>query len=366
MCKVYNPVGSLTTVKQQLARNKIDSFHSTNELLTFLDSYPITRQQLISEHEAQITEKKNKLGDEVLQLTNEIIKDKQAIELKLKSEIESLQEELNRIPGIEKSFAQEFTYSFKVLYLLIQIKYKEYHFDSKVSEAIKAKVEALELINGRLQYIISNFDEEVKRNCGFPLDELDHKKRVIDEIKSSIYGAIGEQKVAKELEQLSDEYILINDFSYYFERSIHYRQTNQYIRTIQVDHLLISPAGIFLIETKNWSRDSLNNLSLRSPVEQIKRTNYVLYKILSDNLSQLKLDRHHWGDRKIPIKNLIVMVNHKPKEEFEHVTILTLNELLGYVKSSKPSLSNTDTQKIADYLNSIGTPNFGTYSAAQG
>lgn len=45
------------------------------------------------------------------------------------------------------------------------------------------------------------------------LQELDRKKTIIDQINSSIYGALGEQKVVKELEKLSNDYILINDFT---------------------------------------------------------------------------------------------------------------------------------------------------------
>jgi hypothetical protein len=124
------------------------------------------------------------------------------------------------------------------------------------------------------------------------------------------------------------------------------------IKSVQIDHVLVAPSGIFLIETKNWSEKSLENLSLRSPVQQILRTSFVLFKLLNNKVSNyhLHLDNHHWGDKKISIRNLIVLTNIKPKEEFQHVKILTLNELLGYVNYFKPTFSNIETQRIADYL----------------
>jgi hypothetical protein len=67
----------------------------------------------------------------------------------------------------------------------------------------------------------------------------------------------------------------------------------------------------------------------------------------------LHLDRHHWGIKKIPIKNLIVLTNSKPKEEFQYVKVLTLNELLGYVQYFKPTFSNSEAQRITDYLINI-------------
>ena len=158
--------------------------------------------------------------------------------------------------------------------------------------------------------------------------------------------------MVKELENLSDEYFLINDFSLSFETPIYNRQENDYIKSIQIDHILVTPSGIFLIETKNWSEKSLNNLMLRSPVQQIKRTSFVLFKILNEEIAsyKLNLNQHHWGNRKISIRNLIVLTNSKPNEEFQYVKVLTVNELPGYVKYFKPTFSNEETQEIANYL----------------
>lgn len=349
MSKVYNTIGSLTAIRTHLTQNKIDDFNSLGELTSFQENYATARQQIISNSKILVTEERNNLSSEVLRLEDEISKSKLDIELKLKTEIELLIQKHNHLVDMEKSFIQEFLYSLKVAFLDVKIRYKEFTFNKTVSSFLRPKAEMLAYKKNRLQYLMANFDETVKERSRLSFFELDRRKKAIDEINTSIYGAIGEQKVVNELEKLSDEYTLINDFSISFPKPIYYRQARQYIRTIQIDHLLISTSGIFLIETKNWSKDSLNNLSLRSPVDQIKRTNFALYRILSDNQG-INLDKHHWGDRKIPIRNLIVMINHKPTVEFEHVKVLTLNELLGYVEFFKPSLSDNETRKIVQYL----------------
>jgi len=170
---------------------------------------------------------------------------------------------------------------------------------------------------------------------------------------------LGEQKVAKVLETLSNEYFLINDFVVSFSPAIYNRQENDYIQSIQIDHILVGPSGIFIIETKNWSEQSLKNLSLRSPVEQIKRTSFALFYLLNNEISQyhIRLEQHHWGDKKIPIKNLIVFTNTKPNEEFQYVKVLTTNELLSYVNYFKPIFSYDETKKIADKILKINESN---------
>jgi hypothetical protein len=84
-------------------------------------------------------------------------------------------------------------------------------------------------------------------------------------------------------------------------------------------------------------------------------TSFVIFKLLKNKITdyQLHLDKHHWGEKKISTRNLIVLTYSKPKEEFEYVKILTLNELLGYIQYFKPTLSNNETQKITDYLLTI-------------
>lgn len=53
---------------------------------------------------------------------------------------------------------------------------------------------------------------------------------------------------------------------------------------------------------------SIDSLDLRSPVEQIKRASYALFVFLNSDVS-LGLKRHHWGNRKIPLRNVVVMTN---------------------------------------------------------
>lgn len=93
---------------------------------------------------------------------------------------------------------------------------------------------------------------------------------------------------------------------------------------------------------------------MRSPVKQIKRNSFAFYQMISGETeySKLRLNNHFWGSKKIPTRNLVVFTNSKPKEEFQFVKILTINELLGYIKYFEPVFSPEETQKIADYLQS--------------
>ena len=67
-------------------------------------------------------------------------------------------------------------------------------------------------------------------------------------------------------------------------------------------------------------------------------------------LNDIKLERHHWGAKKIPIRNIIVMIKEKPREEFKHVKVLSPNELIGYIQYFDQTFDSEEVKDIFEYL----------------
>lgn len=353
MSIIHNTIGSLTTLKSRLIQNNIDDFKSLKEVIDFQNSYEISKQQLITHHKNLLEEEKYSLDVELISLDKEIIEKRQHTEQLLNLEIDELKQKIDILKSIKTTNIFGRIHStLGNWYYQRKIKQKENNFDDEVQTSINHLIENYQEKSSRYQFISSNLDAALQQSAHQSLSKLERKKGVVDSLNSFIYGALGEQKVVKSIESLPDEYILINDFSVSFSPAIYNRQGNDYIKSVQIDHVLIAPSGIFLIETKNWSEKSLENLSLRSPVQQIRRTSFALFKLLNNEIGNyhLHLNEHHWGDKKIPIKNLIVMTNTKPQEEFQYVKILTLSELLGYINYFKPIFSIDETQRIADFI----------------
>ena len=127
---------------------------------------------------------------------------------------------------------------------------------------------------------------------------MKYAKGVLEEINPLIAGAIGESKVEQELTNLSLNGVLLNDFSLKFNPPLFSKKTKERIHSVQIDHLLVTGAGIFVLETKNWSLKSITTLSLRSPVDQVKRFSYAIFVLLnSKNAKSLGLKKHHWGEK---------------------------------------------------------------------
>lgn len=293
MTIVSGKIEPLKKLKEILNENGITRFNSIGEINTFIKNYDSEKKEIPKTI-------KNSLDEEIKQL-----------------------EETSK-QAIEKSNKNLFN---KILFYL------------------KVKI-----LTDKKLTLEKNYEKVISTRCMESYRELDFTKDIIDGLYTLIAGAIGENSVVNELKKLSDNYYLINDFSVEFNPPIYNKKENDRIFSVQIDHLLICQSGVFLLETKNWSKKSIKNLDLRSPVEQILRTSYALFVLLNSE-SNISLARHHWGSKKISIRNIIVMTNEKPKEEFKHVKVLSLNKLNGYIKYFDHIFSEAEVENIFNYLN---------------
>jgi len=352
MCKIYNQIGCRTQIRSHLRYYGLNEHQTPEELLEFQENHKSISRQIFSNHQALIEKEKKVLEYEVRELEAAVQIAKAKIEDQLLAEIEQLKNQLNALSANNSNIFQSLFNGIKKINLKFKIRKSELHFDSKVGSSISYLVENYKIKHERKEFIYSNFEDAIGQSSLLEMQEHNRKKEVIDRIKNEIFGALGEQQVESELSNLPDEYILINDFNHRFDPPIYNRQENDHIQSIQIDHLLIAPCGIFLIETKNWSERSLNNLNFHSPVRQVKRANFALFIMLHAGTSRSSfIFRHHpWGNKKIPIRNLVVFTNHKPAEQFDFVSILALKDLRNHIQRYKPCFSDVETRAMAGHL----------------
>jgi hypothetical protein len=351
MCTVHNTVGSLTTIKSHLHGHGITEFKSLQQVLSFQKNYASARQQIIADAEKAIETEQTNLTRRIDELNHVIELEKNATAAALQQDISTLQSQIQRVLNEQpKSSWKKFVHFFRVYFLQNKIRRLEATLPFRISNSVRSLVKDNEKNEERYHFISTQFQEAVAEYSTAEMNALDRKKAIIDEINAYIYGAIGEQKVVKELEQLSDDYVLINDFCMSFRPPIYNQNENERIHSVQIDHLLIAPSGIFLIETKNWSEASLQNISLHSPVAQLKRASFAIFTLVNKWTASQSLRSHHWGIRKIPVRNVVALINKKPQEEFQYVKVLHLNELLNYIKYFPPIFTRRETENIANDL----------------
>ncbi len=353
MTIVEGQIEPLEKLKESLSRRGITRFNSIGEITRFLRDYESERKRLRSHIESA-------LEAEIQDMQSTLSSHQQAYD-ELKTTLRNeIKQKIQQLEVDTKQASDKSTRNIivKVFYFikLKSLSRRKTNLENNLEHILKKKTRKAEHTVARLKNAIDerleNKNNIISERCKNSLEDLTYTKEVVDGLYTLVAGAIGESSVVKALQQLSDDCYLINDYSIEFNPPIYNKKENDRIFSIQIDHLLVCQSGVFLLETKNWSKSSTENLDLRSPVKQILRTNFALFVLLNSDSSvnSIELERHHWGAKRIPIKNVIVMINEKPKVEFKHVKVLSLKELTGYIQYCDHTFSGEEVKRIFEYL----------------
>ena len=72
--------------------------------------------------------------------------------------------------------------------------------------------------------------------------------KVLDNNQEAFAGAMGEEAVIGVLSKLNDSYYVFNDITLALPQTVLWKKHQEYVKSAQIDHLVISPSGIFLID----------------------------------------------------------------------------------------------------------------------
>ena len=343
MAIFHNTIGSLTVLKAELQKAGVYDLHSVREVQDFQANYFHIRQEIIKEHGQKLSQERADLKPRTAAAKLELDQKTEESLLSIQAKIDGLRYKREVVAGLFR------------FWLDIQIRIAEKTMPRRVNRATqKLKSEYLAL-HERLEFLWNRFDEAVLESAKAPLESLDKKKLVVDRVSPLVAGAIGEQKVVRALEALSDEFHVINDFNKTFSKAMYNQRTGQHIQSIQLDHVVVGPSGVFVIETKHWSDDTIRNHKGFSPVEQVKRGGWVLFTLLNSSYGKGLLGKiqHRWGHVKIPVRNLLVMTNKMPRQDFQYVKVLDLKQLVPYIEYWKSVHGPVEVQQIANSLLSL-------------
>lgn len=167
-----------------------------------------------------------------------------------------------------------------------------------------------------------------------------------------LLGAQGEVRVSRQLSRLPDDFTIIHDYNLEFTKPLHGRQNDDYIFSIQIDHLVIGPTGVFLIETKHWSKTSQENRNFFSPVRQLKRSNFAIFVKLNQAIKNGSIVAfgHHWGLKQISPQNILCFINNAPSDKFQYVTILSPDQLSHHILNRRRVFNPPQINSLVEYI----------------
>jgi hypothetical protein len=177
-------------------------------------------------------------------------------------------------------------------------------------------------------------------------------KAYLDSNKATFFGAKGEERVIDALRALPDDFVVLNDVLACFGRTVPWPEhPGEHVRQAQIDHVVVAPDCVYLIESKNWTPHTESSATF-SPQHQIKRANFIFNARAHDAFRK----------RKMSIRNVVVLVNgssrtptrYPPPHEF--VYQVPLHSLGSYIRrySSSPHPGRVSAAEMVAWIRNGG------------
>ena len=168
-------------------------------------------------------------------------------------------------------------------------------------------------------------------------------KKSAKKSKAKQLGKEGEDQVSRELNKLNkDDYVLLNDLTLLYNGTTH-----------QIDHVVVSNYGVFIIETKNYSGCIRGKEKSRTWVKYLGRNRYFFLNPIIQNKGHVKTLESIYPEYKdffVPI----VCFMDKCKLNIETSSIvIKLEELLYTISKYRTDVLISDINEVANNLKNL-------------
>ena len=350
MARIYRKVGSLTQLIDELEREGIDTFRTLDEIRSFRNNCESSLNRIREEYREILRQEVVDLELKCRQLSLKLDQKIRERETLLQNELEDLKRTL--AGNAKRNMLMRLFFFFRKKRLTKRKKILETSFENEVERPFRKGFAKIDSLMAEIEDRTNNAEDWVERYSASDREEQERILSVFRKHKYLFYGAEGEERVVRELSRLPDTYTVINDYRLEFSPPVYDRRNDDRIYSVQIDHVVIGPTGLYLVETKNWSRDSVENTELFSPIKQLKRSNSAIFRLLNRAVERGAIDNFstHWGDRRISPKNILCLINHMPNQEFQYVRTLSENQITQYVQNQRQAFSQNEVESLAENL----------------
>lgn len=350
MATIYRQIGALTQLLDELEREGIGDFRTLDDIRAFYNDYNNSLDRIRAKYGEMLRQEVVERESRYTQISLELDRRIAARETLLKDELKKLKESL---AGNEnRNMLMRLFFFFQKKRLTKRKAVLENSFENEVERPFRKGFAKIDSLRAEIEDRKNNAENWVGRYSAGEIEKQQRILSVLRKLTPLFYGAEGEKRVERELAQLPDTYTVINDYKLEFSQPVYDRNNDDRIYSIQIDHVVVGPTGLYLVETKNWSRDSMENPELFSPIKQLKRSNFAIFVLLNQAVERGEIDNFsdHWGDRRISPKNILCLMNRRPNQEFQYVTTLSERQITHYVKNQRQTFSQIEVNFLAENL----------------
>jgi hypothetical protein len=349
---VFNNSGAVTDLFKKLREKSILRFSSIDEIVAFKKGY---------DSNIECFKKKiiNEITEEINNLTNErkyFIEDYNNRKAEQHSIIKNKIEQINTI--LQNSNDNIFQRIKKYL-LKKKLNNLESNFDKISEKPLKKYLYKIKENENKIVYLTNNQNEELNKRAKIFLEEMEYINTELNNLSPLLYGSIGELKAINLLRELPNQYYIINDFREVFNPPLYNTSEGEKIFSTQIDHVVIGPTGVYVIETKYWSQKSIENKTFFSPIKQVKRGGFAVFIIINDFIRKKRtkifskkyktmIFFKKWRRIKVSVSNILLMMHSSTNERDRFVEVLTESNFINYITRRPVVLSDEQIKFIVN------------------
>ena len=188
----------------------------------------------------------------------------------------------------------------------------------------------------QLNYLLCNQSAVIHERCW----TLDNTISALENVLKSheFIGAKAELSLISGFDRLPPVYYALNDVRLNARRYVKFN--HKAVQSAQVDHLIVAPTGVFVVEVKHWSQQFSDSGNFFDPYEQLGRSSYLCYCLLKENFGI-----------KMTVRSILAYRGHlpPPSENSKYIKVLPIEEVTGYVRwfeRQTPVLSAVQVENI--------------------
>lgn len=188
---------------------------------------------------------------------------------------------------------------------------------AQVSEFRRRLDSDMRALRRRHAALLTQPEVQIERMTATAIQRLE----AIDEVRSrdETAGALAELALLDELRQLPDQFRVINDLKLRPDGFL--TDANGVpLQSAQIDHLVVGPTGVFVIETKNWSKSFAESGRGHDPYDQVDRAGRLCWVLLKQS------------GREQRVRSILAYRGHAPpKKKKSYARAFPLSRVRGYI-----------------------------------
>jgi hypothetical protein len=278
----------------------------------------------------EIKNKIESLKTNVNQLETSFESDVKRCRAEISAEIESVQLALDMLQD-GASFIQKI-----IIYSRVKkIKRKLSQLKSQHKNCPQLFQRKISLIQKTLNEMQRNSDSIIANKCRANENNVNLLQNALS--SPDFAGALAELELIEKLRTLPDNYYVVSDVKLAARKSIHL--DGKWLTSAQLDHVVVTSSGIFVIETKNWSKKFMEGSDYFDPYQQVKRASYLCSKLIG-------------GKYNLKTRSIIAYKGSVPEKPSDsYAKVLAIDEVKSYIAWFKETnTSDRIIETVANWL----------------